>query len=254
MSEAGGIRGLAIATRDSAMTSFNRARIALGADGGGRDSVFDGGDADLTDVQLDGYVDRYDELKPVLDEMAADLAAHVSPLLGEGKAVLDFGCGTGRYLELFETPGVRLVGVDVNRSVLERITAVKHPSAEIHATDITFDPSFAEENRGAFDAVYSMSVIQYIRPSSQGRVFRSFAEMLRPGGLLYVTFPHPQHWYDEAPNIGYIRYRPDRVEAGLERAGFEIAESRAIHHGYRVRGIDRSAKPNYGYVVIARRS
>lgn len=251
------VRRALVTTRNVVLTPVNRARIALGLDGSLAVGYWrqKGEQRELEDVQVDGYDERFEELKPILDEMAADLEAHVMPRVCDGGAVLDFGCGTGRYLASFVgLDGVRAVGIDVSEAILDNFTRPKYPSGEFHATDLTADHAFTEQNRGVFDAIFGMSVIQYVRPSRMSVLFGHFAELLRPGGIVYLAFPHPQSRWDEVSNLGYVRYRPEAVERLLESAGLEVAESCAIHYRDRITGIDRSGRPNYGYVVVGRKN
>lgn len=250
------VKRAAILLYRAAMTAFNRVRIAAGADGSGAVAYWVAKDEDteLKDAQVDGYDSRHEELRPILEEMKQDLRCHVAPLLVPGAAILDFGCGTGRYYELFYgAPGVRVVGVDVSAPVLDNFARRKFPNGEFHAADLTEDDSFVRDNEGRFDAIYSVSVIQYVRFSRVVGLAKSFARLLRPSGLLYLSFPHPDSRWDEISDLGYIRYRPEVLEGYMDRAGFEVTGSYSVHHRRRVSGIDRSGLPNYGYTLVARK-
>lgn len=251
------MKRLLIAIRDALLTPVNRVRIALGLDGSSAVSYWKrkGERHELTDAQVDGYDARHEELRPILEEMSADLAAHVMPELKPGKAVLDFGCGTGRhYAAFYGLPGVRAVGIDVSGPILDRFTRPKFPEGEFHAIDLTQDDSFVSANEGAFAAVYSMSVIEYVRPSRLPALVRTLGRLLEPGGVLYLAFPHAQTWRSQVADLGYVRYRPEVVECYVAGAGLEVSESYSVHHRERISGIDRSGKPNYGYVVVGRKA
>ncbi|HTP12624.1 MAG TPA: class I SAM-dependent methyltransferase, partial [Bacteroidota bacterium] len=74
------------------------------------------------------------------------------------KAVLDYGCGTGRYLQAIVQGArapVRLAGIDISRYQLERARSRNLPNAEfVHLDASQNDVPWCEERKGTFDLVY----------------------------------------------------------------------------------------------------
>jgi len=237
------------------MTGVNRVRIALGRDS--NDEAVDywahiGDDEQLTDVQVDGFVSRGTELAPILDELREDVIAHVQAHMHLGSRVLDYGCGSGRYLSAFaDTRGIELYGLDLSASILERFTRKRVPNAHLVQADLASDDSFVNENGGSFDVVCCVSVIQYVRYTRLPRLIRAMAALLRPGGAVYLRFPHPNSRWERLSEFGYVRYYPREIEGLLAESGLTVTESYSTHYGVRADTVDRTGNPNYGYVVVA---
>ena len=70
------------------------------------------------------------------------------------KTVLDCGCGTGRFADLFEQRGARVVGMDTSENMI-KIAKKKVPSAEFIIGDV-FNMPFKESQ---FDIVVCSQVL-----------------------------------------------------------------------------------------------
>jgi 2-polyprenyl-3-methyl-5-hydroxy-6-metoxy-1,4-benzoquinol methylase len=125
--------------------------------------------------------------------------------LREGMRVLDAGCGGGRHLcEAFRTPGVEVVGVDLNLEDLLKTQGFltlmargeKRPWLIVRA-DVTKLP-FSD---GSFDVVVCSEVLEHIRQNRTA--VTELLRVLKPGGDLAVTVP---------------RYGPERICWALSRA------------------------------------
>lgn len=99
-----------------------------------------------------------------------------------GKAVLDGGCGMGRYLRIAAGSAARLVvGIDLSRAVeAARDVTRALPRVAIVRGDL-LRPPFAP---GGFDVIYSLGVLDHT-PDPR-RAFLELARLLRPGGLIAV--------------------------------------------------------------------
>jgi SAM-dependent methyltransferase/uncharacterized protein YbaR (Trm112 family) len=99
-----------------------------------------------------------------------------------GKAVLDAGCGSGRLTRMIADNGARVVvGVDIIEAVdgaFERSRQM--PNVHIVQGNIFQLPL----QKKAFDLVWSNGVIHHT-PDAR-RAHEALAQMVRPGGLLYV--------------------------------------------------------------------
>jgi SAM-dependent methyltransferase len=138
------------------------------------------------------YADRYrrhdDELpdSPPSMELARWLSG-VCRSCGRNIAVLDAGCGTGRYFWALE--GVRdLVGLDVSSAMLaharrpyaaDRIAVGRTTLVEGDLLTHVFEP-------GSFDLVYSIGVLAEHTPLTP-TVVAAVAEWLGPGGRFAFT-------------------------------------------------------------------
>ncbi len=100
----------------------------------------------------------------------------------EGKAVLDAGCGMGRYLRIAaELPARLIVGLDLSRAVVaaRELTAAL-PQVGIVRADLLTLP-FATRS---FDQIYSLGVLDHT-PDPRA-AFLSLVRLLKPGGRIVI--------------------------------------------------------------------
>lgn len=105
-----------------------------------------------------------------------------SPESLAGKAVLDGGCGGGRYLDVVSRAGAAaVVGVDLSAAVDAAFELVgRRPNVMVVQGDL-FRPPVARER---FDLAYSIGVLQHTGDGR--RAFAALASAVRPGGELSV--------------------------------------------------------------------
>jgi SAM-dependent methyltransferase len=99
-----------------------------------------------------------------------------------GKTVLDAGCGSGRLTRLIGEHGAGIViGVDIIDAVDAAFDAARDlPNVHIVQANL-FELPFRKQH---FDLVWSNGVIHHTPDAKAGHA--ALAEMVRPGGLLYV--------------------------------------------------------------------
>jgi len=136
------------------------------------------------------YAARFAELaasgEPVHGE--ADL---VDALLAPGSAVLDAGCGTGRVAVELARRGHRVVGVDLDASMLAQARAAA-PDLTWVQGDLLDVP--AEAVGPPLDAVLlAGNVVVYLTEGTEAAVLARLAGWLRPGGLLVAGFAGDRH-------------------------------------------------------------
>lgn len=106
-----------------------------------------------------------------------------------GARLLDIGCNWGRWLVAAARKGYRPVGVDINLEAVlaaRRVCRTLGVEAEVVVADARFLP-FAP---GAFDAVYSYSVIQHFSKTDAKKAVGSAARVLADDGHLLVQMPN----------------------------------------------------------------
>lgn len=125
------------------------------------------------------------------DEWGINYLATVEHLLDvisneEFSSAIDVGCGDGRFsMELAKQfPSRRIVGVDISKRAISLAQAM-FSYGEFRCVDIV------SENLGdSFDLAVLMEVYEHIRPSDASEFCKALADLLTPGGILYVTVPH----------------------------------------------------------------
>ncbi|MCE5262240.1 MAG: class I SAM-dependent methyltransferase [Deltaproteobacteria bacterium] len=160
--------------------------------------------------------------------------------LRPGIRLLDAGCGSGRHLcEPFRTPGVDVVGVDLNRGDLGKargylslMSGEKSGRWVVAQADVTQLP-FGD---GSFDVVVCSEVLEHI--ADNRAAVQELVRVLKPGGDMVVTVPRfwPERicWaisraYHQEPG-GHIRiYRKPELKHLLESAGVRCRGIRYRH-------------------------
>ena len=138
--------------------------------------------------QADQFAGRYQEL-----DAAARLTcftysrrrldarlARLLPERGEGRRLLDVGCGTGHHLAQLRERGYDAAGVDGSADMLEHAREL-NPGADIRQADVESLPF----DDASFDYVLCVEVLRYL-PRAEGCV-REIARVLKPGGVALVT-------------------------------------------------------------------
>jgi SAM-dependent methyltransferase len=98
-----------------------------------------------------------------------------------GAAVLDYGCGSGRWVKFLRAYGCLYRGVDLSAGMLE-IARRQHPDIEFRKTNGLVIP---HENR-IFDLVWSVAVVHHNPPDRQEKLLAEFVRVLRDGGFLIL--------------------------------------------------------------------
>jgi SAM-dependent methyltransferase len=124
----------------------------------------------------DAFSQRYDDRRSVgyhrlIDDQAAELVRRV----GEGKRVLEVGCGTGLILERVAGFAAQAQGVDLSPGMLEKARARGLDVQEADATKLPFDDA-------TFDVAYSFKVLAHV-PAFDDAV-AEMARVVKPGGHL----------------------------------------------------------------------
>jgi SAM-dependent methyltransferase len=132
---------------------------------------------DYLDVDPDAAAAWGRDMAPVIAAAAESLEAK---LPGRGR-VLDIGCGYGFFLDAMRCRGFDGEGVELSRP------------AAAYATHLTGLPihSCAFEDAplsGPFDAITLFYVIEHV--PDPVATLRAVAELLRPGGILYLRYPN----------------------------------------------------------------
>ncbi|HEV7254286.1 MAG TPA: class I SAM-dependent methyltransferase [Mesorhizobium sp.] len=154
-----------------------------------------------------------------LDAATAEIAGWLrdKDLLGQGKSVLDLGCGIGRMARALAPDVGRVVGCDISEEMVRvaRTRSADLPNAEFRRTSGLDLAGFGD---ASFDLVLVVDVFPYLVAAGgdlAGRHVAEAARVLKPGGALAIL------------NFSY-RGTPERDAAELSawagRAGLKLVE------------------------------
>lgn len=139
-------------------------------------------------------------------DLGPDVPADVTRrLLGDlqGRRVVELGCGMGHSAVAMALAGARVTGIDPDETQLDhaRELADEHEvSIELRGADDLADLAFMPaEAADVVLAVHSLAAVDHA-----DRVIRQAHRLLRPGGSLVVSMPHPASAlvdpFDEEPD------------------------------------------------------
>jgi SAM-dependent methyltransferase len=140
------------------------------------------------------------------DKMAAELSQLTESKLQTNAKVLDIGCGTGLFLKAIN-PNKKKYGIDLNAEFLEKALQ-QNPGATL------FQGNYLKHDfNEKFDFIYSIGVFMFVVPSTLDDFFKKTADLLNPGGYIYVQYPQALSMSDVIyHDISYMRHAPIRIE------------------------------------------
>jgi ubiquinone/menaquinone biosynthesis C-methylase UbiE len=169
-----------------------------------------------------------------------DVLALLATIAGE--AILDAGCGTGRYTQAIAERGASVIGLDFSAEMLA-LARRRMPATDFHAADLMKPLPFPSHY---FNAILCAQALKHI--PDLGHVMREFARVLRPAGRVVFSVTHPcMVWdnYEMREHPGFllnqhadiIHHQFDDYIAAVENAGLRIAQVIEIPVSERIRAL-----------------
>ena len=147
--------------------------------------------AEESDHLLDGlYASFEDQFRGERDEVRRRLQVYV-PILKEAQiagGVLDIGCGRGEWLQLLESEGIEVQGLDRNRVFIDECRRAGLTVVESDA--LTHLRSLPSES---LNAVTSFHLVEHLPFEMLINMLDEMARTLRRGGLLILETPNPEN-------------------------------------------------------------
>jgi ubiquinone/menaquinone biosynthesis C-methylase UbiE len=123
------------------------------------------------------------------DAATGDLVAHGS--FEEARAVVEFGCGTGRFakslLEQYTPPTATYLGVDVSPRMVEVARGRLEPFGERASVRLTDGDPRIDAPDGSCDRFVSNYVLDLLSDEDGTAVVREASRILQTGGLLCLV-------------------------------------------------------------------
>ena len=145
--------------------------------------------------------------------------------------ILDFGCGPGRDIKVFESLGHFPTGLDGSEEFCR--FARRHTNSRI------LHQSFLKLKllKDQFDGIFANASLFHIPSQELHRVLIELKGALRSGGILFCSNPRGDGEGWQGQRYGHYM-ELNLIQSYMEAAGFEI-----IHHYYRPEDRPRSEQP-----------
>ena len=104
--------------------------------------------------------------------------------LGPGMQVLEIGCGTGMFTEIFAQTGAHIVAVDISPDLLKKAEARNLPKDKVRFMEKQFEDCDVD---GPFDAVIGSSILHHLELE---KALQKIFELLKPGGVMSFAEPN----------------------------------------------------------------
>lgn len=102
-------------------------------------------------------------------------------LLPVGSMVLDLGCAGGRDTKILTLAGMRAIGIDLSKKLLE-IARTENPTIEFRVADIRQIP-FPDNS---VDGIVARGVIHHLDINDIKSALKEFCRVLKQGGILFI--------------------------------------------------------------------
>lgn len=113
--------------------------------------------------------------------MAKDLAS--------GKAILDFGCGTGYGSAMLARTAKSVTGLDIDEAAIAWASETHRGSGLQYIRKDDLGASLPERS---FDMITCFEMIEHVDHATQKAVVASFARLLREDGVMLISTPNPE--------------------------------------------------------------
>ena len=149
-------------------------------------TVFLSGYSDGFVPELYAYYDKYenrsreDVFDPITSSRCEDLLKWFSRF-GVGREVLDVGCGLGQFVEVANRSGWIAEGLELSRGA---VNFAQRQGLAVRELDFLSE----EIQPNTYDLVTLFEVLEHV--PNPGEFLRRAGEVVRPGGLVYLTTPN----------------------------------------------------------------
>ncbi len=201
---------------------------------------------------MNGLPDAYDWIAGWYDTLLEPVLAGLRRLGLDmcpprpGMTVLDGACGTGAHLQLYQSAGCKVHGIDLSQSMLSVARNRLGPTAPLHLADASRMP-FADET---FDLVLFSMALHEFAPGTRVAALEEARRVVKPEGRILVldydagpaSFPFGW-WYSAAitcvewlAGADHFRHQRRYLAAGgvprlISRLGLAVEDLRVLRFG-----------------------
>jgi len=187
--------------------------------------------------------DETDDLQSSYDRIAGEYANRITGELAgkpmdrelltrfvdqtQGKGpICDLGCGPGHVADFLHQQGATVFGIDRSAGMVEQARRL-YPHLEFREGDMLA----LEDDAGTWGSVVAFYSIIHIPPEQVTDALREIRRVLKPGGLLLLSFHvgdevrHFDALWGYPVNLDFIFFAPATMEGYLREAGFDVIET-----------------------------
>jgi len=145
--------------------------------------------------------------------------------LGPDSHVLEIGCGTGMFTEMFAQTGCSIIAVDISAALLKKTETRKLPKGKVHFVQKRFEDCNVD---GPFDAVVGSSILHHLEMND---ALLKIYELLKPNGIMSFAEPNmlnPQVFAERKLRWLFPYVSPDETAfvrwtfmSNLQKIGFQ---------------------------------
>lgn len=178
------------------------------------------------DIVAENYAAHFrDEMteKPFDRKMLEWLIEKVAEL----GTICDLGCGPGQIAGFLFQRGASVCGIDLSPEMI-RQARILNPEISFHTGDMTDLKTVADDSFGGITAFYS---IVNIPPESIPKVFGELHRILKPQGVLLISFHigqeivHLEEMLSKKVALDFYSYETVEIKNHLQTAGFKLEEA-----------------------------
>ncbi len=162
---------------------------------------------------------RVSEYLPVFKKLTPEL---------KKKDIIDLGCGRGEFLSFAKDNKLKAIGVDMNKSMVDRAKALGYDAYENDAISY-----LTTRKQNSIAAVTGFHLVEHIPFESLVEMFEECYRTISPGGFVLFETPNPENVIVGSCNFhmdpSHIKpIPPDLLAFTLESVGFR-AEIMRVH-------------------------
>jgi SAM-dependent methyltransferase len=146
--------------------------------------------------------------------------------VGEAGVICDMGCGPGQVTRYLAERGARACGIDLSPAMVRQ--------ARIANADLPFEVGdmldLAGVPDGSYGGIAAFYSIIHIPHADLPRALRELRRVLRPDGILLITFHigrevvHRDEWWGKEVDIDFLFFQTEDMKSHLSTAGFALEE------------------------------
>lgn len=158
--------------------------------------------------------------------------------------VLELGCGAGFVLRNYVDRVERVIAVDLDPSLLDRL-ARAYPPGKVRALRVDLAGDWRELEGVKSDAIVALDVLEHFEDDAA--FVRKLQRHLKPGGKVVLKVPAQSRLYGEIDRASghFRRYDADQLRGLMEGQGFRTLALRHMNPagawGYRFKRGSRSS-------------